>query len=134
MEHITDFIAKGGRVKGMMKDQQAVTIIHQCLDGATFEIVVNKTTAKQAWEILQKSNQRANNVRKIRLQKLHILESENIPEYFARVLVIYNQMKRYREKIEKTRMVENILCSLQKKFNYMVVVIEKSQNMNVLLI
>jgi hypothetical protein len=111
------------------------------LDDATFEIVVNKTTAKQAWEILQESNQRANNVRKIRLQKLHgdfeklhILESENIPEYFARVLVIYNQMKRYREKIEKTRMVENILCSLQKKFNYMVVVIEKSQNMNVLLI
>jgi hypothetical protein len=48
MEHITDFIAKGGRVKGMMKDQQAVTIIHQCSDGATVEIVVNKTTAKQA--------------------------------------------------------------------------------------
>ena len=61
-----------------------------------------------------------------------MLESENIPEYFARVFAIYNQMKRYGEKMEKTRVVENILCSLQKKFHYMVVVIEKSQNMDVL--
>jgi hypothetical protein len=64
-------------------------------------------------------------VRKIRLQKLHgdfeklhILESENIPEYFARVLVIYNQMNRYRERMEETRVIEKILRSLQKKFHY----------------
>jgi len=44
--------------------------------------VANTTTAKQAWEILQESNQRAENMRKVRLQKqhggfekLHMLES-----------------------------------------------------------
>ena len=57
-------------------------------------------------------------------EKLHIFESENISEYFARVLVIYNQMRRYGEKIEETRVVEKILLSLQKKFHYMVIVIE----------
>ena len=88
---------------------------------------------------MQESNQRVDNVRKVHLQKLHgnfeklyMLESENILEYFARVLVIYNQMKRYEEKMEETRMVEEILYLLQKKFHYMVNAIEESQNMDVL--
>jgi len=55
-----------------------------------------------------------------------MLESKNISEYFARVLAIYNQMKRYGEKMEETRVVEKIIRSLQKKFHYMVVAIEKS--------
>jgi len=62
---------------------------------------------------LQESNQEADNVRKVCLQKLcgdfeklHMLESKNISEYFARVLAIYNQMKRYREKMEETRVVK----------------------------
>jgi hypothetical protein len=41
-----------------------------------------------------------------------MLESENILEYFARVLAIYNQMNRYRERMEETRVVEKILRSL----------------------
>jgi hypothetical protein len=71
-------------------------------------------------------------VKNIRLQKLHgdfeklhMFELENISEYFARVLVIYNQMKRYGEKIEETCVVEKIICSLQKKFHYMVAVIKE---------
>jgi hypothetical protein len=35
-------------------------------------------------------------------------------------------MKRYEEKMEETRVVENILRLLQKKFHYVVVVIEES--------
>jgi hypothetical protein len=68
--------------------------------------VTNATTAKQTWEVLQEPNQWANNVRNVHLQKLcgdfeklNILESENISEYFARVLAIYNQIKRYREEM-----------------------------------
>jgi len=125
--------------KARRKDQLALTIIHQCLDDATFEIVANVTTAKQACEVLQELNQRADNVRKVCLQKLrgdceklHMLESENISEYFARVLTIYNQIKRYGKKMEETHVVEKIICSLQKKFHYVVVAIEESQNMNFL--
>jgi hypothetical protein len=95
--------------------------------------VENTTTTKQALDVLQESNQEADNVRKVCLQKLcgdfeklHMFESKNISEYFARVLAIYNQMKRYRERMEETRVVEKILCSLQKKFYYVVVVIEES--------
>jgi hypothetical protein len=41
-------------------------------------------------------------------------------------------MKKYGEKMEETRVVEKIICSLQKKFYYVVVVIEKSQNIDFL--
>jgi hypothetical protein len=61
-----------------------------------------------------------------------MLESENISEYFTRILTIYNQIKRYEEKMEKTHVVEKIICWLQKKFHYVVVAIEESQNIDVL--
>ena len=41
-------------------------------------------------------------------------------------------MKRYRKKIKKTRVVDKILRSLQKKFHYVAVVIKESQNMDFL--
>jgi hypothetical protein len=61
-----------------------------------------------------------------------MLESENISKYFARVLATYNQIKRYRKKIKETRVVEKIIHSLQKKFHYVVVLIEESQNIDFL--
>jgi hypothetical protein len=63
-----------------------------------------------------------------------MLELENISKYFTRVLVIYNQIKRYGEKMEEISVVEKILHLLQKKFHYVVVAIEDSQNMDFLLI
>jgi len=55
-----------------------------------------------------------------------VLELNNISEYFTRVLAIYNQIKRYEEKMKEIRVLEKILRSLQKKFYYMVVAIKKS--------
>jgi hypothetical protein len=81
---------------------------------------------------LQELNQEVNKARKVHFQKLrgdfeklHMLKSENISEYFARVLTIYNQMRRYKEKMEETRVVEKILLSLRKKFYYVVIAIEE---------
>ena len=105
--------------KARRKDQLALTIIQQCPDVTTFEKVANITIAKQVWEVLQESNQGADNVRKVHLQKLygefeklHMLQSENISDNVARVLAIYNQIKRYGEKMKETCVVEKILHSL----------------------
>jgi hypothetical protein len=42
-----------------------------------------------------------------------MLESKNILKYFVRVLTIYNQIKRYWEKMNETCVVEKIIRSLQ---------------------
>ena len=56
--------------KAWRKNQQTLTIIHQCLDDATFEIVVNATTTKHVWEVLEESKQGVDNMRKVCLEKL----------------------------------------------------------------
>ncbi|XP_070024851.1 uncharacterized protein [Nicotiana sylvestris] len=75
-----------------------------------FEKVADATTSKEAWGILQNSLQGIDKVKKLKLQTvradfevLKMKESECISDYFSKVKVVVNQLRRYREDIEDDR-------------------------------
>jgi hypothetical protein len=73
-------------------------------------------------------------VKRIRLQSLraefesaHMNKGENVSNYYSRLLVIVNEMKRNGEKLEEVRVMEKILRSLTHKFEHVVMAIEESK-------
>ncbi|KAK2993308.1 hypothetical protein RJ640_006796 [Escallonia rubra] len=83
------------------KDQKALAIIHQSLDDVMLQKIANATTSKNAWEILQTSH---GGVEKVK--------------------------KRNGDDLNDARVVEKILRSLDPKFDYIVVAIEESKDVD----
>jgi RNase H-fold protein (predicted Holliday junction resolvase) len=67
-------------------------------------------------------------------EALEMKVSETITEYFARVLSIANKMRSNGEQMKDTIIVEKILRTLIEKFNYVVVSIEESKDIDTLTI
>ncbi|XP_073049596.1 uncharacterized protein [Primulina eburnea] len=59
---------------------------------------------------------------------------EGVTEYFSRVMTVANKMRTYGEDMEDVKVVEKILRSLTKKFNYVVCSIEESKDTDALTI
>ncbi|KAG8374398.1 hypothetical protein BUALT_Bualt11G0127700 [Buddleja alternifolia] len=57
-------------------------------------------------------------------------ESKSVLDYIPRVGYYVNQMKRYGDEIKDDRVVEKILRSLDLKFNYVVIAIEESKDLD----
>ncbi|CAM8996692.1 unnamed protein product [Rhodiola kirilowii] len=119
------------------KDKKALFTIFQGVDESTFERISEAKTAKDAWEILQKSFQGVKKVKKVRLQVLRgefenikMKSSENISEYVTRLKTVTNEMKRNGESLNVVRVMEKLLRSLTRKFDYVVTSIEESKDLS----
>ncbi|KAL4377039.1 hypothetical protein GQ457_02G041930 [Hibiscus cannabinus] len=64
--------------KTKKNDQQALSLVHQCMDDSMFVKVANANTAKEAWEILQNSLQGVDKVKKVRLQMKKVCKVKKV--------------------------------------------------------
>ncbi|XP_019441534.1 PREDICTED: uncharacterized protein LOC109346408 [Lupinus angustifolius] len=120
-----------------MKDCQAMFLLHQCVDEAHFKKIAKARSAKEAWEILEKRNEGAEQLKKVRLQTMkrqyefmQMEPSERITQYFNRVTSHTNATKANGEKMTDQIIVEKILRTLSPKFDHIVVVIEESKKID----
>ena len=56
-------------------------------------------------------------------------DEEKISDYYSQLLLIVNKIRRNGEKMEDIRVMEKLIQSLTSKFEYMVVAIEESNNL-----
>nr|KYP49890.1 Retrovirus-related Pol polyprotein from transposon TNT 1-94 [Cajanus cajan] len=96
-------------------DCKALCLIYQSVDNAHFEKIVGAKTSSEAWKILEKGNEGAEQLKKVRLQTMHrqfelmqMEENERVAEFF------------------------NLLRTLTPKFDHILVAIEESRNMEIL--
>jgi hypothetical protein len=117
------------------KDCKAIFLIHQCVDAVNFGRVSAAASTKEAWNLLDKCYGGSTKLKKVRLQTLRrqyellqMTDQESVSEYLGRVQVIVNQMASCGEKLTEQQVVEKVLRTLTSWFDYIVVAIEESKN------
>ncbi|KAI3708032.1 hypothetical protein L2E82_37034 [Cichorium intybus] len=121
------------------RDRKALFMIYQAVDEVIFERISSSATSKEAWDMLYKTYRGEDKVKVVRLQTLRcefdgikMRESETVEDFYNRVILLLNQLRLNGETIEDTRVVEKILRSLTRRFEYIVVAIEESKDLSTL--
>ncbi|WVZ25754.1 hypothetical protein V8G54_004298 [Vigna mungo] len=116
--------------------QQALLIIHQCVDDANFKKIQHAMTAREAWNILVCRHSRGEKVKKVRLQALkrqyehmEMEDSDKVNEFFSRVIAVANQMRACGEKLTDAMIMEKILRSMPAAFDHLVITIEETRDL-----
>ncbi|KAI3701552.1 hypothetical protein L6452_26726 [Arctium lappa] len=125
--------------ENMKKDKKALYFIYQAVDEVIFERISSCLSSKDAWETLHRTYRGEERVKTIRLQtlrceldNLRMKDAETIEEFYNRIVTLTNQMRVNDEVIDDKRVVEKILRSLTRKFEYIVVAIEESKDISTL--
>ncbi|KAK2970495.1 hypothetical protein RJ640_013567 [Escallonia rubra] len=133
--------ATGNQCPREMRKAYSCKEASSSLEDVMLQKIANATTSKNAWEILQTSHGGVEKVKKVRLQTLrgelealHMKESKLVLDYFSIILAIVNQIKRNGDDVNEARVVEKILCSLDPNFDYIVVAIEESKDVNSMIV
>ncbi|XP_006576068.1 uncharacterized protein [Glycine max] len=115
------------------RDCRAMCLLPQCVDIPYFEKIARAATSKEAWDILEKGNAGANQLKKVRLQTMRrqyelmqMEDTEKIADFFNRIIKLTNSMKLCGETITESTIVEKISRTLTLRFDHIVVAIEES--------
>lgn len=124
-----------------LKDLKMKNYLFLAIDRSIMETICNQDTTKDIWESMRQKYQGSTKVKRAQLQALRsefevlrMKYGETIYAYFSRTLAIANKMKAHGEHIEQLVIVEKILRSMARKFDYVVAAIEESNNLNTMMI
>ncbi|GAU50483.1 hypothetical protein TSUD_409690 [Trifolium subterraneum] len=119
------------------KDCKAIYLIHQSVDEVNFDKISACTTAKQAWDTLERCHTGGMKVKKVKLQALRkqyehteMEDDEKIEDFFNKVKVITNSMTLNGETISDEQFCEKILRSLPSRFDFIVCTIEETKDLS----
>nr|GEU68375.1 copia-type polyprotein [Tanacetum cinerariifolium] len=116
---------KAAREQLKLKDLKVKNYLFSAIDKNILKTILHKDTSAQLWESMRKKYQGNQRVQRAQLQALRrefeileMKEGETITDYISRVMVIVNSMGNNGEILKETQIVEKILRTLTKKFNY----------------
>ncbi|XP_020421230.1 uncharacterized protein LOC18775571 [Prunus persica] len=120
-----------------LKDLKTKNYLFQAIDRAILETILKKDTAKDIWDSMKTKYQGTARVKRAQLQALrkeseilHMKEGESVNDYFARTLSIANKMRIHGENFKDIAVIEKILRSMTRKFDYVVCSIEESNDID----
>nr|KYP52848.1 hypothetical protein KK1_025234 [Cajanus cajan] len=106
-----------------LKDLKVNNYLFQAIDHTILETILQKDTNKQIWDSINLKYQGTTKVKHVQLQALqrdfealHMNMGESVTNYFARTMVIANNMCIHGDKLEDVVVVEKILHSMTTKF------------------
>ncbi|XP_077237259.1 uncharacterized protein LOC143878927 [Tasmannia lanceolata] len=118
------------------KEKKALFFIYQAVDEVISERISSVTSAKEAWDTLYTSYKGEDKVKLVRLQTLRcefdalrMKDSESVEDFYNCIISLVNQLRVNGKDIQDRRIVEKMLRSLTRKFEYIVVAIEESKDL-----
>ncbi|CAA0813545.1 Unknown protein [Striga hermonthica] len=105
-----------------------------------FRLISMCTTAKDAWDTLQRHCEGSKSVCQTRLRLLaakfetiRMLENENISSYTAKLMNIANECYSLGEPISNEKLVAKVMRSLPKRFNMMITALDVSKDVTAII-
>ncbi|CAJ2672444.1 unnamed protein product [Trifolium pratense] len=130
-----------GIEEAKLKDLKAKNYLFQAIDRNIMETILNRDTSKDIWDSMKQKYKGSTKVKRAQLQALRrefevlgMKDGEKVDEYFSRTLSIANKMKAHGERMEQLVVVEKILRSMNRQFDYVVAAIEESNDLNTMTI
>ncbi|XP_073271372.1 uncharacterized protein [Primulina huaijiensis] len=129
----TDWTAD--EVQSSNYNSKALNAIFTSVDTNMFSLITNCTSAKSAWDTLQRHCEGSESVRRTRLRMLsskfeimRMEESDNILEYDRRLREIANEAFSLGNPISNERLVSKVLRSLPERFNIKICAIDEAKD------
>jgi hypothetical protein len=119
-----------------LSNDKALHALCQALSLSEFTKISNCESAKEAWQILEKTYEGTKLVKSAKLQMLiskfeeiKMLEEETFGEFYSKISDLRNSMVSLRKPVSDVKLIRKILRSLPERFRIKVTTIEESKDL-----